>query len=300
MLLQEQMKTYPFSNSERIIVDYILQKQDEIKDYSTKMIADETYTSPSTLIRISKKLGFQGWNEFKETFLHEINYLNSHFQDVDANLPFTNQDTIMTIASKIVNLHIESAKDTLSLVQHDSLQKAVQILRRSQEVRVFAISNLNYIAEEFVFKLNRIQKKANISTVQDLMFHDAAMMTSDECAICISYSGETPHILQMTTSLKENNVPIIAITSVGHNHLSDMANVTLNITTREKSFSKIGGFTSLESISIILNILYSCLFSLDYQTHRDYKLKISKRIETTRLIDNEIIKDDFSKEEYED
>lgn len=54
MLLQEQMKTYPFSNSERIIVDYILQKQDEIKDYSTKMIADETYTSPSTLIRISK------------------------------------------------------------------------------------------------------------------------------------------------------------------------------------------------------------------------------------------------------
>ena len=78
----------------------------------------------------------------------------------------------MTIASKIVNLHIESAKDTLSLVQHDSLQKAVQILRRSQEVRVFAISNLNYIAEEFVFKLNRIQKKANISTVQDLMFHD--------------------------------------------------------------------------------------------------------------------------------
>ena len=150
MLLQEQMKTYPFSNSERIIVDYILQKQDEIKDYSTKMIADETYTSPSTLIRISKKLGFQGWNEFKETFLHEINYLNSHFQDVDANLPFTNQDTIMTIASKIVNLHIESAKDTLSLVQHDSLQKAVQILRRSQEVRVFAISNLNYIAEEFV------------------------------------------------------------------------------------------------------------------------------------------------------
>ena len=70
-------------------------------------------------------------------------------------------------------------------------------------------------------------------------------------------------------------MPIIAITSVGHNHLSDMANVTLNITTREKSFSKIGGFTSLESISIILNILYSLsFFTLIIQTHLDYKLKI--------------------------
>lgn len=29
-------------------------------------------------------------------------------------------------------------KDTLSLIHHDALQKAVQILRRSQEVRIFA------------------------------------------------------------------------------------------------------------------------------------------------------------------
>ena len=67
------------------------------------------------------------------------NYLNSHFCNIDSNLPFSNQDYIMTIASKIVNLHIESAKDTLSLFQHDSLQKAVRILHQSKEIRVFAM-----------------------------------------------------------------------------------------------------------------------------------------------------------------
>ena len=61
MLLKEQMKAYPFSHNERVIIDYILDKQINIKDYSVKMIADATFTSPSTLIRISKKLGFQGW-----------------------------------------------------------------------------------------------------------------------------------------------------------------------------------------------------------------------------------------------
>ena len=195
----------------------------------------------------------------------------------------------MNIASKIVNLHIESANDTLSLFHHDTLQKAVQILNRSQEVRIFARSNLDYGAEEFVFKLNRIQKKAQISIVQDLMFHDAAMMTPNECAICISYSGETPHMLQVVKTLKENHIPIIAITSIGRNRLSDLSDVTLNITTREKSFSKIAGFSSLESISIILDVLYSCLFSLNYQANLDYKLRMSHRIETTRSIDNEII-----------
>ena len=126
------------------------------------------------------------------------------------------------------------------------------------------------------------------------MFHDAAMMEDNTCAVCISYSGETPHILQVATTLKENNVPIIAITSVGNNRLSAMANVTLHISTREKSFSKIGGFVSLESISIILNILYSCLFSLNYHDNLTYKLDIAKKIENAPIINNEIIaeKDD--------
>ena len=258
MLLKEQMKAYPFSHNERVIIDYILDKQINIKDYSVKMIADATFTSPSTLIRISKKLGFQGWVEFKDAYLEEANYLNSHFCNIDSNLPFSNQDSIMTIASKIVNLHIESAKDTLSLFQHDSLQKAVRILHQSKEIRVFAMSS------------------------------------PDECAICISYSGESSNIVKTARILKENNCPIIAITSIGNNSLSDLAAVTLRVTTREKSFSKIAGFSSLESISIVLNTLYACLFSLNYHDNLTYKLDIAKKIENAPIINNEIIaeKDD--------
>lgn len=289
MLLREQMKNLHFSNSESVIIDYILEKNELIKNYSIKMVADETYTSPSTMIRISKKLGFSGWNEFKDAFVEEAEYLKRHFKNIDANIPFTNQDTIMNIANKIANLHLESVNDTLSLIHHDNLQKAVQILRRSHNIHVFAIANLNYAGEEFVFKLNRIHKKAQIDPIQDNMFQNALMATGDECAICLSYSGETPTLLKTVHFLKRKQVPIIAITSLGNNSLSKMADVTLNVTTREKSFSKIGSFTSLASINIVLDILYSCLFSLNYQANLDYKFKIAQEIETNRIIDNEII-----------
>lgn len=291
MLLQEQMKQDIFSYNERTIIDFILEKQEKIKDYSTKMIGDETYTAPSTIIRIAHKLGFQGWSDFKEAFLDEVIYLNNHFQEIDPNYPFTNQDTMMQIAHKITQLHIESAKDTASLIHHDTLQKAIQILRKANVVKVFAIANLNFIGEEFVFKLNRIHKKAYIEPVQDNQFQDAIMTTSDECAICLSYSGETPTLLKTANFLKENKVPIIAITSLGKNSLSDLATVSLNVSTREKSFSKIAGFTSLESMNIVLNILYSCLFSLNYQANLDYKINVAKRVELNREIDNEIIEE---------
>lgn len=291
MLLQEQMKQDIFSYNERTIIDFILEKQEKIKNYSTKMIGDETYTAPSTVIRIAHKLGFQGWSDLKEAYLDEVIYLNNHFQEIDPNYPFTNQDTMMQIAHKITQLHIESAKDTASLIHHDSLQKAIQILRKANVVKVFAIANLNFIGEEFVFKLNRIHKKAYIEPAQDNQFQDAIMTTSDECAICLSYSGETPTLLKTANFLRENKVPIIAITSFGKNSLSDLATVTLNVSTREKSFSKIAGFTSLESMNIVLNILYSCLFSLNYQVNLDYKINVAKRVELNREIDNEIIEE---------
>lgn len=291
MPLQEQMKQDIFSYNERTIIDFILEKQEKIKNYSTKMIGDETYTAPSTVIRIAHKLGFQGWSDLKESYLDEVIYLNNHFQEIDPNYPFTNQDTMMQIAHKITQLHIESAKDTASLIHHDSLQKAIQILRKANVVKVFAVANLNFIGEEFVFKLNRIHKKAYIEPAQDNQFQDAIMTTSDECAICLSYSGETPTLLKTANFLKENKVPIIAITSFGKNSLSDLATVTLNVSTREKSFSKIAGFTSLESMNIVLNILYSCLFSLNYQVNLDYKINVAKRVELNREIDNEVIEE---------
>ncbi len=69
-----------------------------------------------------------------------------------------------------------------------------------------------------------------------------------------------------------------------------MADVTLNITTREKSFSKIAGFSSLTSINLILDILYSCLFNLNY------KVNVAKQVETNRVIDNEIITEKAKKD----
>ena len=205
MLLQEQMKQDIFSYNEKTIINFILEKQEQIKDYSTKMIGDETYTAPSTIIRIAHKLGFQGWSDFKESFLDEVIYLNNHFQEIDPNFPFTNQDTMMQIAHKITQLHIESAKDTASLIQHDTLQKALRIMAKADVIKVFAVANLNFIGEEFVFKLNCIHKRAYIEPVQDNQFQDAIMTTSNECAICLSYSGETPTLLKTAQYLKENN-----------------------------------------------------------------------------------------------
>ena len=44
-----------------------------------------------------------------------------------------------------------------------------------------------------------------------------------------------------------------------------MADCVLPICTREKQYSKIATFTTDSSIAYVLDVLYSCLFALDYE-----------------------------------
>ena len=291
MLLQEKMKTGDFSPSEQIVVDFILEKQELIEGYTTTAIAGETYTSPSILVRISKKLGFKGYNQLRKAFLEEVLYLKRNFNDLDANLPFSQKDSIMNIAAIIAKLKQESLNDTLTLLHHDNLQKAVLLMQKASIIKVFAVANLTYLAEEFVHKLRHIGVKAETYSNSNALLQEAKMCVSEECAVCISYSGETPELICATNYLKKNHVPIISISSVGENSLTRLGDVVLHITTREKSYSKIGAFTSLESISLILDVLYSCLFRTDFKKHYAYKTEVSKTTEF-RFIDNEIIQEE--------
>lgn len=290
MLLKEKMENEQFSNSERIVVDYILDKEVLIKNMTIKDIADATYTVPSTLIRIAKKLNYNGWNDLKEDYLHECEYLNNHFCNIDANIPFKNNDTIMSIAGKIATLKKESIEDTLSLITHDDLQLALNIIRRTSAIHLFAVSNNLLITQEFKHNMSRIKKEVHIHTIQNEILFNAMLAKEDSCAIIISYSGETKVLERIEKILNDKNIPVIVITSIGDNTLARNASCVLRICTREKLYSKIATFSTDSAISYLLVVLYACYFSFDYDNNLKLRIDTSKAIET-RFSTVDIIKE---------
>lgn len=292
MLIKERLERCDFSNSERVIIDFILENGMKIRDLTTKDIANATYTSPSTLIRIAHKMKFNGWNELKEAYLKEVEYLETHFCDIDANYPFKNNDTIMSIASKLATLKKESISDTLSLVTHDDLQKAVQIIRKTSSIYLFAVSNNGLITQEFAHNMSRIQKKVTICNLQGELVYSAVNADPNSCAIIVSYSGETPIFKNVILALKGNHIPIIGITNIGDNTVSRNADVVLRICTREKLYSKIATFSTDISFEYILDLLYSCVFALNYDANIERKTTVSKIIEQGRFSTLDILKEE--------
>ena len=260
MLIEERIDDINWTANEKIVIEFIRNKQENIRHYTTTMIAKETYTSPSILVRIANKLGYDGYLAFKDAYLEEMTYLKSRFKNIDANKPFKANDDIMTIANKITKLKTESLEDTLSLINHDDLRKAINLIEKCE---TYSYSNM--------------------------MYQEAIMSDSQTCAICISYSGVSNELIETAKLLKNNDVPIIAITSIGENDLSKISNVKLSLTTSEKSYTKIAGFSTIESISLVLDILYSCYFASNFDNHFAYKTKVAesteKRKKTNIIID---------------
>lgn len=292
MLIRERLERCEFSNSEKVIIEFIINKKLSIKDMTTKDIANATYTSPSTLIRIAHKMGFNGWNELKEAYLKEEEYLQSHFCDIDANYPFQNNDTIMSIASKIATLKKESIDDTLSLITHDDLQKAIQIIRKASSIQLFAVSNNLYISREFKHNMNRIRKRVDICSTQGELVYTACTCDPKSCALVISYSGETPILKRTVLALKAQNIPIIAITNIGDNTIARLSDCVLKICTREKLYSKIATFSTDSAITYLLDVIYSCIFALDYDKNKERKIQTSRMIEVGRFSTLDIIKEE--------
>ena len=52
-----------FTEIERNVLDYVSRYPEDIKKLTIQTLADETFTSKSTIFRLAKKLGFNGYTD---------------------------------------------------------------------------------------------------------------------------------------------------------------------------------------------------------------------------------------------
>ncbi len=277
------------SESEEVVAAFLLEQGIKIRKYSTRNLAEATYTSPATIVRLCKKLGFKGFDDFKEQFLKEIEYLDQHNGNVDINFPFSKDDTMMKAANKIAHLYEDTIQDTISLLQYDSLQKAITLFKYCQTIYVFSAGTSLNQAETFREKMLKIGKHVSITNNLNYQLYEAGCLSNKDVAILISYSGETEKTLQIAQECKSKSVPIIAITSFGENSLSKYAACKLIISTKESMFQNLGDYSTHLSIALILDILYSIYFLQDYEGNYQKKLEKAKILEKLRKSTNSII-----------
>lgn len=272
---------------------FILEKKSALTRYSLQEIADATYTSKAAVVRFAKALGFSGWKEFLKAFWEEQSYQEQHYTDIDANYPFDADSSRQDIINQLCSLQVESLLDTADLLDGAPLAECAELLLRSRRIAMFGLNPNLTLAELFQRKMLSIGRQVELPSMGDsgLLAHS---MTAEDCAVIISYSGNSIHHgpLSVLSALEERGVPVIALTSVGDNLLRQRADYTLSISSYERLYSKISTFATENSILYILNVLFSCCFAADYQANISRKVGTARRLESERRTDAQALREE--------
>jgi DNA-binding MurR/RpiR family transcriptional regulator len=293
MLINEKLKNLnTLSEAEKSVASQILELNEDIKNISIRELANLSFTSTSAVTRLTHKLGFNGYHEFKERYLEEIKYLNEHFDNIDANMPFSKEDNLAKVMGSISELYQESAKDTLSLVNYYDYIKAVSLIEKCTNVYILCIGTSLELGKIFADRMMKIGKNIIVSSNVNEQFYQSYNASEKDCFIVITYSGTTYKTKQFLNNIHKNKAHCILITSMGESIWKDYVDVILNMTTREKLYSNIASFTSTVSTMLILDMLYSCYFYQHFDENLKYKKEVAMEYEPNRKASQKIMEED--------
>lgn len=293
MLVQEKLQNREnFTQIDHRIADYILEQGTGLKKMTVRQIAAKLYVAPSSVIRLARKLGYQGFNQLREDYLREVEYLSSHFRRLDPNFPFSEGDREGVMIGKMLSLHQEILEDCRSLITPELLKQATDLLETADRIFLFGSATQMGAAADFVEKMSKIGRNVYPLTQGDMAFWKALNSTEKTCFILVSYTGETGTAVHLARQLKKRGIPTIAITSYGNNSLSSSCRSSLYLSTREKLIQNLGPYGTPLSLIFLFNLLYSNLFAREYEENLHRKVT-NARIYDSRHSSNPILEDDL-------
>ena len=240
-----------FTDREKSIAEYLLSNKKSIISMSAKEIGDITNTSAPTVVRFSKKIGFDSLNEMKlQLSINLQNDDNSDFEYLHSDL--STKNIIRGVKSSIDAI----MNQTMGVLKEEELEKAIELLNNAKNVYIFSVGSSSLVGMDFYYKLSRINVRCIAHSDTHLQMTASALMEKGDVAIAISYSGETKEVLKCAYNAKNEGIPVISITRASiSNTLADMSDIVLRVPFVEKSLRE-GAMSSRISQLAVIDMLF--------------------------------------------
>ena len=162
MIIEKLMKQADFTDVEKSIAAYLMKNGFDVKNMSIQSLARATFSSPSTITRFCRKLGLDGYKKFQILFYSEYEVFANQGV-VDANYPFSGNDSFEQIVRKLAKLNNETIRKTVSGFDYNQLHRIVQRMSRADMINVFSVGTSATVALEFQQKMLRFGKIVNLT-----------------------------------------------------------------------------------------------------------------------------------------
>ncbi len=254
------------SETEKGIIEWILENSKEASESTIHTLAQKTFSSPATVIRFCHKIGFKGFKEFQRSLLYELAIRKQSNQSwMEA---ISGHDTLESIVDKVTYKTISSLENTRKLIDIRVLEKCVELLAESSSIYLFGLGSSLLVARDAYLKWLRIDKECFLCDDVHAQYLQAMNMKKGSLALIISYSGMTQEMIACGRIIKEKGLPIILISRFEDSPLSGLADYNLCVASTEVLIRH-GAMSSRISQLNMIDILYTAYIGRDFEKNME-------------------------------
>jgi len=251
-----QIKTLykDLSLKEQAIADYILENPSKVSHSSISDLSNELGIADSTFFQFTKKLGYNGFKDFKMAMLMQEN----DFSAISIHENIQKSDNELTMAQKVFDSNMTTLTDTKNLLKEEDLKLAVAMINQSKRLFFFGVGGSEIVATDAYHKFLRSPITVFHSSDYHIQLMEASLLTPDDCGIFISHTGKSRETIELAQVAKNNGAKIIVITSHAASPLAKLGDVVFISISEETEFrsealaSRIAQLSIMDSLYVIL------------------------------------------------
>ena len=249
--------------SVRQIADFVLQSPNAVISMSVTELAEATGVSQGSVINFCQVLGMSGFQQLKLSLAHEVvQPVQFIHEDLDRH------DPLEAVCRKLFHSGVQALRDTLSIIDINEMQRAVDILRAAKRIEIYGVGSSAPIAEDAHYRMLRIGLRATAVTDSHIQAISASLTDPDVAVLTISHSGATHETVTSTRLAKERGAKTVVITNFARSPIQAHADVTLHTMARETKF-RTEAMTSRIAQLCVIDSLIAAMGLADYERATD-------------------------------
>ncbi|MCW2643828.1 MAG: putative RpiR-family transcriptional regulator [Dactylosporangium sp.] len=219
-------------------------------------LAERSGTSPATVTRFCRALGFDGYADLRLGIAGETGRaarIGGWTVDIGREIQPT--DPLERVLGQIMAADTRAMHDTAALLDLREVGRAAEAIAAASRVDIYGASGSALVGAEMQFCLHRIGVAAWAWTDVHNGLASSALLGPDDVALGVSHSGQTRETIEMIAEAGCKGATTVALTSFPHSPLADVADIVLLTATQATTFRP-DALSARHPQLVVLDLLY--------------------------------------------
>jgi DNA-binding MurR/RpiR family transcriptional regulator len=209
-------------------------------------------TSETTVIRLCRTLGFDGYPEFRLSLAAaaaaggDEEYLSGEI------LP---GDTTEQVVRKVTGADAQAVTETAKMVSIRSLEDAAKAIGAARRIDLFGAGASSFVAQDMQYKLHRIGLMSHCFADPHSAISSAALLGSGDVALGLSHTGATKDTIRYLEVAAKSGATTVAITNHPRAPIARKADIIVTTAASETTFRS-GAMASRIAQLTLVDVLF--------------------------------------------